>query len=243
MRSSQDQSNIIIYKAMALGVATAELQKKIGNRDYVWLLRESREPGMLTVQSLTKNKTAKAHRYCLTKDGWKDASTKELIAALKPSMIEVKISNIEEVARQHIDSLFDVIATSYGLKNENLVLPSAAMQSNQSMYSCYIVSDHDDISEDVPSVSRSNAGLFNSSSQKRKGNTDVTDKDLLALIVDPITQKIMSHPVTFSDGTMCDLSSVGPKHKEGVDFIRNRTMENVIKYINVIFSDDIAKVN
>jgi len=57
-------------------------------------------------------------------------------------------------------------------------------------------------------------------------------------MIDPVTQKIMKKPVTFRDGTSCDLSSVSPTHREGIDFYRNYTLANIIKYINVLYSTE-----
>lgn len=240
MDSHNKAESIIIYKQMAPEVGLAELKKKIGDRDYVWLLRESRVDGMLTVQVARRNKSGGSlHRLCLTGDGWKDASTDALVAALRPQMIEVGLANIKEIAGEQLGSLF-VAIEGLGLQQSRMVIPSAEMQSRQNIYSGYAVPE-DDTTEESHILTRSGSSLFDSGGRKRTGSADISDKELLALIVDPVTQKIMSKPVTFRDGTVCDLSTVGPDLREGVDFVRNHTLGNIIKYINVLYSEQATR--
>jgi len=112
MESRDESSTIIIYKSMTpelgLKILVEKTRALTKNVNEIWLLRESREAGMLTVQFLPKNGKSGLIRLCLTNEGWKNAND-NVVNELKSQMIKVDVTTINDLAANNMESLIVVI--------------------------------------------------------------------------------------------------------------------------------------
>lgn len=243
-----EQAQPVIYKVMSPAVGVNELRQRMVEtmREVMWLARESRIPGMLTIQIEStgrENAISGNFRYALTNKGWENAS------GLPNSDVRVDFNDVRsrmegavtvENAAAHVEDFFKQVARDFPdleLTRANLCLPRAGMQSLQNVYMEYVTVESL-APLPLPSLGGAVGGMFNEQDRQRqraRGETLIQDRELLALISDSRTNAVMVEPVIMvADGTSCNKTSLGDGREVGRDYYPDTKLQNIIKYLKEI---------
>ncbi len=228
-----DDCQIYIFEAMQPETGWKRLTTQANKRPdlqvikdsgtVLWLLRASRQPGMLTIDCIAWDKEkgdwAKSNtRMALTPAGWINASD------INSPIIQEALKSMQNIspkeAGKHKDSLEKYISdynvnssTVKGLawrfKIENRVNPKKSEQTNTSLYTDYIIAEIDDLPQPPPILTA--AKLIEKKDASKKVTQVSLTPDVIQAISCEITGQTFKEPVVI-------LSDMLIKTKEGVSF-------------------------
>jgi hypothetical protein len=196
------------------------------NLEVVWLLRESRQDGMLTIHSASwypvRNVWSlnEPRRVALTPDGWVDANlTDENLAILRTNLTKVKAEDFANNAVQ----LLEFLRNKFHLKVKNRINPEKKQQSDRDVFTSYGIFADDECKS------------------KRKKSKVSLPEDINFAITCALTKK------TFLDPVVCRLDDLhlhlhrGESYErakleemkldETTDFYPNHKLKSIINYL------------
>ena len=154
MQPATATSKLFIFKAMSPEESNQELLKNKKSSNFAWLLRESREPGMLTVSfSLFSHNININARYACTKRGWICTSDENgNVKNPLPPMLFLNRKSSDKYAIQLIQNItsrtlsieipnenFSIQKLRIRLHVNDLIFPTPEMQSTNETYHSYVI--------------------------------------------------------------------------------------------------------
>lgn len=133
LQKTKDTMHSIIFKRMSPDVAIAKLHRTGKS----WLLRESRQPGCLTVDSISASGGSEHLRFALIKGKWQVAHGVEALSLKRTSISLQSFTKGDE-----LNSLLTVLAKrGFALDKRTMLNPTAKEKTSSSFYSMYKVLD------------------------------------------------------------------------------------------------------
>lgn len=257
---SRSTDGVIVFKQMSpeecekiLIEAIEKLKNNISHQQKLWLLRESREPGCLTLQAISYNNDSKKYessmaRFALCNDGWvinnETPGTAEYNTVIANKGGKKQDVYVKDENKAEVQSLLNCLNTGRFSINER-INPNSHQVTQNHAYTNYTV-------DPLKSTSKDETKTMVAGASRYTANNDIKQEkfflplQIANILSCPIERNearnagnpvpLMNEPIVLkSDGITYEKDNIvkrNPLWQEGMHFYENKTLKNIIGYLS-----------